>query len=359
MEVIEVEAVSGFNVGSFDIAESTGEIVAVLHQTWPSVYVGSIHWPGPRLDDVNRVSLDAVIAYPHGWTPDSGGILYESRLGGHFQVYEQRLDRHDPQPIVATRESQSAPRMSPDHNWILFESRVAFDAPDLLFRVSPHGGVPEPLSTGGRLVDFRCPALGKTCVIRTLDDQRHVLYSALDPNNGRCAPLYRPAPAQSDLTDWDVSPDGSTLVLISRDSAPQLETVLLSSGHLVEVPIGIADRIIGVNWAADQKGWFVAASTGAASDLFYANPQGRPTFLRRVIGPTWGVPSPDDRKLAFVDENVDSNVWLMQPTKTATRSSANDLGTCAESGDRRIKISGALRGFLDRAYSRWNNKDWA
>ena len=68
----------------------------------------------------------------------------------------------------------------------------------------------------------------------------------------------------------------------------------------------------GISWSADGKGWYVAADTATGTSILYINQQGEAHVLRASPLSTWAVPSPDGQKLAFVDQVVDSNVWMWQ-----------------------------------------------
>jgi hypothetical protein len=56
-----------------------------------------------------------------------------------------------------------------------------------------------------------------------------------------------------------------------------------------------------------RKAWF---SSGTGALMVHVNQQGESHILRIMPLGTWGVPSPDGAKLAFIDEAVDSNVWM-------------------------------------------------
>jgi eukaryotic-like serine/threonine-protein kinase len=311
---VKVKEIPQFHILALSIAES-GDVAVILRQSWLAVNVGSLRSPGPGLDDVRRLSLDDGVAYPHAWTPDSASVLYESNRSGHFQIYKQRLDRHDPDPIVTTASPQMLPRMSPDHRWILFANDELDHSSSALFRVSSQGGTPLPVAAGLG-ADYRCPQEGTTCVIRTHDAHGRAVYSALDPVSGRGRQLFL-APEDWDRPgDWDISPDGSTLAAIFPQSpTPLVRTVAISSGSTQTIPLHDAAPIMSINWAADGKGWFVAATTLAEGDIYYVDLHGAATLLRHTAGPTWAVPSPDGHKLAFVDQSVDSNVWLVHPNR--------------------------------------------
>jgi Tol biopolymer transport system component len=65
-----------------------------------------------------------------------------------------------------------------------------------------------------------------------------------------------------------------------------------------------------VAWAADGKSWFAESRIGDSHALIHIDASGTERVLRQVKGNTWGVASPDGRKLAFVDYTPESNVWI-------------------------------------------------
>ena len=308
----KLKDIPGFGVRTLSFAEQSGQGIAVLDRALSQVYVGVLQQPGPTLRDVSRLSLDEGTAYPHAWTADSKAVFFESNYVGHDQIYKQRLDQHDPAAVIVTTEYQSAPRVSPDGRWILFASRSQGSAVASLFRVPMQGGRPLAVNTGTPARDFRCPASGSSCVLRTVNGDRSMVFSALDPVSGKGGALFVQSADSKEPADWDISPDGSMLALIVQHSAaPALRVARLSTGRTEDIPIRVGARITAVNWAADQKGWFVADATPAGGDLFYVNLAGEAKLLRSTATGTWGVPSPDGHKLAFVDRTVDSNVWFL------------------------------------------------
>jgi hypothetical protein len=62
--------------------------------------------------------------------------------------------------------------------------------------------------------------------------------------------------------------------------------------------------------AAQKRGSRLLLNAGGI--FLYVNQQGESRVLRDTPWGTWGVPSPDGSKLAFVDKAVDSNVWMWQ-----------------------------------------------
>lgn len=81
-----------------------------------------------------------------------------------------------------------------------------------------------------------------------------------------------------------------------------------------------------INWAADGKGWYVSSELALASTLLYVDLSGNvvdalnatcrwATILLREPGlftETWGIPSPDDKHLAFLRYNFGNNAWVLE-----------------------------------------------
>jgi Tol biopolymer transport system component len=69
-------------------------------------------------------------------------------------------------------------------------------------------------------------------------------------------------------------------------------------------------NLSGVVWAADGRGWYVSVRDGARGLLLYVDLEGR--ILARLtesMGPSYAVPSPDGRHVAFMDWTINANVW--------------------------------------------------
>jgi hypothetical protein len=69
-------------------------------------------------------------------------------------------------------------------------------------------------------------------------------------------------------------------------------------------------NLSGVVWAADGKGWYVAVRDTNRGLLYYVDRDGVVrTKLMESMAATFAVPSPDGRRVAFIDWTVSANVW--------------------------------------------------
>jgi hypothetical protein len=196
---------------------------------------------------------------------------------------------------------------------VLFARQLVKKGPRFLFRVPAEGGVAEQVEIGAPADDFRCPPSGRFCAMRQMEGDKTVVYSVLDPIKGKGAELFRMERLSSDKGDWDISPDGTELAMtVPSLPAPTLRIVKVKTGKSQDLPVKLTSAVKSVNCTADGKGWFVATNTAVGSDLFLIDRNGRATLAWQTTAPSWGVPSPDGKKVAFGDRSVDSNLWLLQ-----------------------------------------------
>ena len=298
-------------------SEDGSKFGVVLERAQPDVYVGDLRQPGPALTNIQRLTYDSRADFPHAWLPGPL-VLFESDRGGKFRLYKQRLDSRIAESIETGDGDAVLPQVSPDGQWILYRTskvdsgRVA----QRLVRVPVGGGVPAQVPLKEDPGEFQCPLLGKEgCVLRQRADSREYVFYALDPIQGKGRELGRTPWIPGILNDWGVSPDGSMAALPSHDpSHPKIRIVPLGQDSRhgeQEIPVHITGSLSSVAWAADGRGWYVSTRTDVDASLLFVNWRGETHLLRE--SPTsilWGVPSPDGRRMAFVDQTADRNVWI-------------------------------------------------
>jgi len=170
--------------------------------------------------------------------------------------------------------------------------------------------------------EIRCARTADVCVVSASDQHQRVLY-ALDPAKGKGRELLRIGPASNPGSDseWDLSPDGSSLAFIKegpQERALQIQVRRLGGGFQREVNIGGWGSVgpyrfmAFIRWAADGKGWYVTAFSKNGSILLKVDPSGKAKRLLRES--TWSdaIPSPDGRHVALLGQTLTSNVWMLE-----------------------------------------------
>lgn len=300
----------GMRLHTLSAASQNGKLAAVFSHGRPGIYVGSLDISGGRLNSVHL--LVGGKGGPHGWTTDSRAVLFESNAVDlhRYHIYKQALTSHEPESLTVDQGGESLPRLTPDGHSILFQTK-SNDATISIWHLDLAGGSPSLIHQGSQ-VEYRCPSMGKDCVLGIPQDSQHFSFWTLDPLRGKQKQLITIPASWKTHGDWDVSPDGSNVALVSQEtSQPEIHLVELASGKTQEILLSFQYPVTAINWMANGEGWIVAASTSFGNELYYVNAKGTPKPLRETATYTWGVPSPDGSKLAFADLDVDSNVWLL------------------------------------------------
>jgi serine/threonine protein kinase len=299
-------------------------LAAIFERDEPDVYVADLQ-SGPRLVNTKRLTLDSKADFPHAWTPDGSAVIFESDRGGNFDLFKQSPTEQVPETIVAAPTDDVLAQVVPGGRWLLYIAGLADGKWShwQLMRVSLSGGKPEKVLDGDPQLQFRCPvATSGSCILRRDQAHSQFVFYALDPISGKGGELARTAWMTNLLEDWDISPDGSTVAMPDHNSPNgriRLVSLHRRAGQPVERDVEVPQfgPLRSVTWALGQPGWFAAAQMRSdqhftADQLIYIEPDGHARLLYRSVSNTWAVPSPDGRHLAFVDDGVDSNVWMIE-----------------------------------------------
>ena len=283
------------------------------------VYVGDLDQHGKVLTAQRRLTLNDLDDEPSDWTPDSKSVLFYSNRNGAYDIFRQSLDETAAQALVENKRVKTRPRMSPDGNWVLY-----YDPPGnarierlRISRVPLAGGPTETVMEEQGIYVVRCarpPA--NRCIAGVLHPKELIVY-ALDPIKGRGPELVRiPVNADVEEPNLDLSPDGKSIAFISLNMlAGKIRVISLLDGSQRDVEVKGWNSLNHVNWAADDRGWYVSSELALASTLLYVDLGGKPTILLREPGlftEIWGIPSPDGKHLAFLRFNSSNNAWELE-----------------------------------------------
>jgi eukaryotic-like serine/threonine-protein kinase len=306
------------------VSASGKQAMALMQSGQNSVFVGDFDQSPPRISNVRRLTLDDQTNYPHAWTADSGAVIFESDRSGSFDLFQQGIDQRTPKAIVATPMTEILPQLAPDSHFVLFAARAPeseklwYYKPETykLMRVPVEGGTPQEVPIGGPLDEFRCAlSPGKRCVLRSSVTGKWRTYYDLDAVRGKGAELARTKWSVEVLGDWDISPDGTQIAIPNHDSREaRIRVVSLEAKpnqpREREVVLPGVANLGGLIWAADGQGWFVSVDTTVGNRLLYVYLDGRFHSLGDIHG--WAVPSPDGRRVAFLNTITATNAWLIE-----------------------------------------------
>jgi Tol biopolymer transport system component len=296
------------------------------------VYLGELANGGTELKSPQKLTLDDRIDWPGGWSADSKTVVFYSNRNGTFDIYKQGVNEKNAQTIVTGPDEKWAPQISPDGKWVLYMQwqTVASGPPPAigtLMRVPlaggpaesvmeikghPGSGTGDPLDSVGGFPSFRCVTQGNRCVIAENADGK-VLFSAFDPMQGRKSEVWK-TNAVPDLTAWDLSPDGSRLVVSTFDfKAADFQVIPLAGGTPQKFSAVPWTQLVAIAWAADGKSLFLASSSSRGTTLLHEDFSGAPKQLFKQ--PSLDIfalaPSPDGHWLALGPVVFNSNAWTI------------------------------------------------
>jgi hypothetical protein len=100
-----------------------------------------------------------------------------------------------------------------------------------------------------------------------------------------------------------------------KGAGNRIRRIPLNGGSVSEVEVPGRKGLEGLNWAADGKGWFVPSVTPSNGEyLLHVNSRGESQVLYEQPEDgrdTWGVPSHNGKKLAFLRWTAATNVWMI------------------------------------------------
>jgi DNA-binding winged helix-turn-helix (wHTH) protein/Tol biopolymer transport system component len=325
---IRVYAYNDFVVSSgISVTADGKKVVAIKENPQPEVYVGDLNYPGPALKDVKRLTRDTRSDFPHSFDANGDAVYFESnRVEPYYHIFRQRIDSPAAEMLTVGGDAQILPAMMPDGKTLIYEGRPEgqselpsghFESgvwvPErLIYRANADGSDARLVWKEHELDEWRCPLIsGTNCVLRQTDGHHMFIFYLLDPVMGKGRELARMTYTPTIYGDWALSPDGAVAAIPNHDAqSPSIRLVRLDGkGGESEIKIRQPYQLWGISWAPDSKGFFAEARTAAQHWLEYIRLSGDVRVLRETTGNTWGVPSPDGKKLAFVDTTIERNVF--------------------------------------------------
>ena len=306
---------SGFYLSGLFSATANGKRLTLLKRTpQADVFVGELGKDPSQLKDVQRLTLDDRNDLPSGWTPDSKAVRFSSDRNGHFDIFRQAVGQCTAEVLVAGPGFKGG-NVTPDGEWILY-SHIADGEPGYmsLMRAPITGGPAQSLlRKQGFVFSFCARSPMNQCVVAE-DDRKQVIFSRLDPVQGKGRELARVTYDPLGGFEWDLSSDGSRVALLRRQPHGPIRIISLRGEQERDIPVSWRGTLQTMNWSADGQGWYVGSESGRVSDLLFVDSNGHAQVLRHQAGPFGieAIPSPDGRRLAFTEWTSANNVWMIE-----------------------------------------------
>jgi len=292
-------------------------LLAEKSHTRHDVYVGMLRDNGTHLDDLRRLTFSDSENLVFGWSPDNTAVFFQSNRTGAFQIYQQKLDQEEAEPLTPAPGWSASAVMSPDDTSILFWSSPGDTEPSRLMRLPLSQGAPQQVLEfpAGEDVDFDCPRrAGGHCVLYHSEKGQLIFYE-LDPLRGLGKELRRFGLASPH--SMSVSPDGVKVAIHQASGSSNGRAVVLdlSNGKEQNVPTPRNWDIISTfSWAPDGKGLYVAVKDQGFLIVRLALDGTHRVLLDRGRDYLLDLPvsSRDGLHLAFSQNAWEDNAWMLE-----------------------------------------------
>jgi hypothetical protein len=210
-----------------------------------------------------------------------------------------------------------------DGRWLIYEtlSPGGYPSPEnpaTIMRKSLTGSTPaQPMfATTDPMGAAMCARRAPRCIFAEGKDGK-TAFSEIDVEKGARKPLFT-LPVKFELGfNWAVSPDGRSVAYIERASTGMRIAIrdLDSLGSMrTSLPVEGNGVLRSVVWDARGEGVFALQCFGEPGILLHIDLKARARIVRRGHSSCdgWAIPSPDGRKLAFVEWTSTGNLWMLQ-----------------------------------------------
>jgi len=308
----------GFSFSGFTVTTDGKQMEFLRLTAKAHVYVGELDAKGTHLNNTRRLTFDEHSEWPERWTPDSRAVVFWSDRNGSWDIFKQTLDKDaDAELLPLGSEPKYYSSFSPDGQWILYmalpEARLpGGSVPVRIMRVPASGGPPQLVLTALGTTDIHCTLAPANVCVFDEQQQGHLVFTSVDPIKGRGRALASMEMEPSMTIPWDLSPDGSQVVM-TREG--RIRMLSLKSGVTTDLAVRGWNSLGEVDWSADGNALFVSSQTSQDTALLRVDLRGEPRSLWHqkfnFMG-TKGIPSPDGRHLAVAGWTADSNAWMVE-----------------------------------------------
>jgi len=309
---------AGLSLSDLSLSADGRHLVLVNAGNRSDLYVAAVDGRG-GLGPPRRLTLEGRNNIPSTWTPDGQTIFFYSDRNGRWNIFRQSLQERNAGDFIVGSGEQTEPRVSPDASWVLFwdhiEKRGQPSGPMHLVRVPISGGAPEPVIEASSGAALRCALGHSACVLSEFEKlSNKLIFSTIDLAQNKKSEVLRLEADPTGSPAWDLSPDGSTIAIVDLDEhKDSIRVVEMKNGSSRLIAVRRSERLSGITWFADGKGWFVTSSSVRGATIFRVSSNGQVSDLWTTSS-ILGVPvaSPDGKNLAFTISTYNSNAWVVE-----------------------------------------------
>ena len=312
-----------------ELTAASGGSVLALRRVDPHdhLYLAEVR-VGKQLSPPTRLSKENWGDDAFGWTGDSSAVLLTSDRDGRQHIYRQAIDHQSPDLLVGGEHDLGLPHLNPQGSDMLYLQfpLQAESSRDVQLRQIPlSGGTSRLVLHAPAIWNYQCARLPSTLCIYCSGSDKDLRFFSFDSKTGARTELPSGKLKNASWSNWSLSADGKYLAgfkPVPRHDAV-IRIISLADDSERNIPLPGWVGLNGMDWAADDKSFWVSACTQHSSPwgapntctLINADLNGEITPLLdgRDIHFYAAIPSPSGDRLALAGETADnSNVWVVK-----------------------------------------------
>jgi Tol biopolymer transport system component/DNA-binding winged helix-turn-helix (wHTH) protein len=312
------------SVLSISVSGDGKRIVYLKGVPQPDVYVARLEGSS-IVGEPQRLTLDDRQDLPFDWTADSKAVIFMSDRTGSFNIYKQAVDQALPEVLVGGNKHVAQPRLNSDGTQLLYvvypnwgesdEGKPAYAVP--LMRVPIAGGTPHEVLKATWITNHQCARAPSAVCIYSVMQAGQLTFFTFDPFHGKGAQVFQIKDELSQLYNWSLSPNGTTLAIAKGKWAgeePRIHLVPLAGGPDRWLTISGWSGLASLDWATDGKALWATSIGDDENALLHIDLKGRARSVWRPKKMTvgWAIPSHDGRNLAVLVGSGSANVWMAE-----------------------------------------------
>ena len=186
-----------------------------------------------------------------------------------------------------------------------------------LMRVPLLGGTPQEIAKANFINNHQCSrAPANLCMYSVVSDH-DITFFTYDPMKGPIAQVYQIKDDVTQLYNWSLSPDGTTLAIAKGkwgEEEARIHLVRLNGGPERWLDLNEWHGLDSLDWGADSKGLWATSSGGRENALLHIDLQGnvRVVWRPRKLNVGWAIPSRDGKYLALHVNSGSANAWMLE-----------------------------------------------
>ena len=233
-----VQLMSGHgSVVQLSVTKDGKSVALRTREQQADVYVAELEAGGQRLTSPQRLTLDDRGDFVFTWMPDSKSVVFLSDRDGPIHIFKQAIDQSQPELLVGGDDALALPKISPsgtDLLYLVMPKQGQASQNVRIMRMPLAGGPPQLVLEAPGIWNQECARFPATLCLFSPGGMNQQMFYSFDPVTGANTELKSASriDKDSDLPNWELSPDGKYLArsILKPNQDAEIRILTLADG---------------------------------------------------------------------------------------------------------------------------------